>query len=127
MEGLETRKNYCFELIVFDRFGIFIKSNTFLTLFQERTGTAYFGIEARHRRWQKKLQLTSEHAKLVEESEIRQHMLNESRNAQNIDKSSGPGSNVVKHELIFPLKHSTVWLRMKSNISSRDLAQESDE
>jgi len=73
----------------------------------ERTGTAYFGIEARHRRWQKKLQLTSEHAKLVEESEIRQHMLNESRNAQNIDKSSGPESNVVKHELIFPLKNST--------------------
>ena len=24
----------------------------------ERTGTAYFGIEAKHRRWQKKLKLT---------------------------------------------------------------------
>jgi len=76
----------------------------------QRTGTAYFGIEAKHRRWQKKLQLTSEHAKLVEESAAREVKLEASRKHQRINNSADEGerlASVVKHELIFPLKNST--------------------
>jgi len=78
----------------------------------ERTATAYFGIEAKHKRWQKKLQLTSEHAKLIEESTAREIKLQNSRKHQNINDTSSPEAKekptrVVKHELIFPLKNST--------------------
>lgn len=71
----------------------------------ERTNTAYYSIEAKHRRWRKKLQLTSDHQELIRESSKRTNLLEASRALQEIPTDSS--SSAVNHKLIFPLKNNT--------------------
>merc|ERR1711881_560085 len=72
----------------------------------DRTNTAYYSIEAKHRRWKKKLSLTSNHQKLIAESEKRETQLTESRTLQKISKNLSDDT-IVSHKLIFPLKNNT--------------------
>ena len=64
---------------------------------------AYYTIEARHRRWLKKLIMTSDHKVLAMEADVKTQQLIESRKLQVRDNNS----EIVKHEMMLPLKHNT--------------------